>query len=300
MLQARRHLRPAASALVRRHRWLPAVTTLASGLALTLSLAFHQSLPVVVGAALALLVATYVWGYSAHAFRQRIWPSLDHLHRRQYAEVWDALAPTLKQAAEAACGLQEEDELRRSGTKSARDLLELISIGPEDDVLELGCGLGRVGWALAPHCRHWTGADTSTNMLAYAAHRLQGVSNIRLVQLRSVGLEKFVNNSFNVVYSTDMFEHLDEIDRWLYVQEAFRVLRPGGRLYVDNIDLESEAGWASFVVNVGFYAPLERPPYIPTLSTAAELMAYAKRAGFEQIRSYHHSPLVIVIAIKPT
>jgi hypothetical protein len=44
-----------------------------------------------------------------------------------------------------------------------------------------------------------------------------------------------------------MLAHLDEIDRWRYVQESFRVLRPGGRLFVDTIDIESNEGWGMFV-----------------------------------------------------
>lgn len=213
--------------------------------------------------------------------------------------MWNALAPSPERAVAAACGELDEADLRRSGLRTARELIELVSIGSEDDVLEIGCGVGRVGWALATHCRHWTGVDISPNMLTYAA-RLQGAGNIRLTQLQSTGLESFADNSFNIVYTTDMFEHLDEIDRWRYVREAFRVLRPGGRFYTDNKDLESEKGWASFEVNARLYGPLMRPPYIPTLSTAAELTAYAERADIERVHCYRQSPLVIIVAVKPT
>lgn len=297
--QTRFNLRAVVSALIRRRRWLPAVVFLTACLALGFVIAAHIGLFWIASIAVAVAGAAYFWGYSTRALRQLNWPALDHLHRRQYAEVWNALAPTLERAVAAACGEMGEDELRRSGMKTTCELAELVSIGPEDDVLELGCGVGRVGWALAPHCRQWTGADMSPNMLGYAADRLRGVSNIRLVQLPSIGLEPFPDNSFNVVYTTDMFEHLDEIDRWQCVREAFRVLRPGGRFYVDNIDLESEEGWASFAVNVRLYGNLDRPPYTPALSTAAELIVYAKRAGFEQIQSLHRSQLVIIIAAKP-
>ena len=177
--------------------------------------------------------------------------------------------------------------------------MELLPVGVEDEVLEIGCGVGRIGLELAAHCRRWTGADTSANMLAYAAERLAAASNSRLVQLHNFGLPEFADESFDAVYATNMLAHLDEMDRWRYVEEAFRVLRPGGRIYIDNIDLESEAGWRGFVKDAECYQLLERPPFMPRFSTASELVTYATRAGYEQIRSHRRSPLIILTAVKP-
>lgn len=166
------------------------------------------------------------------------------------------------------------------------------------EVLEIGCGVGRLGLALAPRCRQWTGADISSKILANAADRLVRLSNVRLVHLPSVGLESLPDHSFDVVYSINLFAHLDEIDRWRYVQDAYRVLRPGGRLYIDNIDLDSEAGWTMFTNHVRHWQSLERPPYDTRFSTAAELVAYASRAGFGKVQSHHRSSKVIVTGAK--
>jgi ubiquinone/menaquinone biosynthesis C-methylase UbiE len=177
--------------------------------------------------------------------------------------------------------------------------LELVSISNQDDVMEIGCGVGRIGRELAPHCRTWTGVDISANMLAWASDRMHGVRNAGFALLRSDGLKRFGENAFDVIYATNMFGHLDEIDRWRYLEEVFHVLRPGGRIFVDNIDLESDAGWSIFVNDASRYQGRECPPYMPRFSTAAELTAYAKGAGFENLQSYHRSPLVILTAAKP-
>src|SRR5262249_8155140 len=139
----------------------------------------------------------------------------------------------------------------------------------------------------------------SGNMLTYASERLHELRNVRLVKLNCVGLEGLVSNSYDLVYSTNVFSHLDELDRWRYVKDAFRVLRAGGRIFIDNVDLESDAGWPMLANDSDFSQHLERPPYVPRLSTAAELRTYAQRAGFEQVQLHRRSPLIILTAAKP-
>jgi cyclopropane fatty-acyl-phospholipid synthase-like methyltransferase len=58
-----------------------------------------------------------------------------------------------------------EDEIRNSAAKPVRNLMEVAAITEQDDLLEIGCGIGRIGLEVAPRCRSWTGADVSANML---------------------------------------------------------------------------------------------------------------------------------------
>jgi len=260
---------------------------------------WRVQLPWLLGGGAALGFSSFVYGYSSHARKLVKFPLLGHLYGCQYAEVWDALAASPWRARAAACGEQEEDAVRRSAEPPVRNILELTGLGPQDEVLEIGCGVGRIGLELAPFCRFWTGVDISTNMLAVASDRLFGLKNVRLAKLAQVGLKHFEAETFDVVYSTNMFDHLDKMDRWLYVQGAFRVLRPNGRLFIDNTDLESDAGWAAFARGANSTVEQDRPPYGPRPATSAEYVTYARRAGFGRIQVHQRSPLLILTAIKP-
>jgi SAM-dependent methyltransferase len=298
-LRPKLSLRFSVSLVIRKHCWIPALTTFAFAVLLATAFTAHTPMLLVLAIAALLPCSSFVWGYSTHALKDISWRKLTHLDRQQYAEVWDSLASSPERARAAACGKADEDEVQRSAECSVEQLLKIAPITSQDDVLEIGCGVGRLGRELALKCRHWTGADISANMLACAAERLRMLSNVSLVQLKEVSLRGIAARSFDLVYTTNMFAHIDQMDRWRYVEEAFRVLRPGGRLYMDNLDLESDRAWTSFFLATKIDQPQERPPYIPTASTATELVIYAERAGFEHVLPHREAPLVIVTAVKP-
>lgn len=296
--QAKSRFRTRVAMLLKKHRWLPSLMTFLSAGLTALAILTRSDPSFALAAALCLFATSYLWGFATRAFRSPRWPPTSQFHRREYGVVWDTLASSSDAARLAAAGKRYEEDLRESASPVLRNLQELAGTAEQDDVLEIGCGVGRIGRELAPLCRSWTGSDISKNMLTYAAERLAHLGNARLQQLQGDGLGEFAEGSFDLVYCTNMLAHLDEIDRWRYVQESFRVLRPGGRLFVDTIDIESNEGWEMFVR--GPMLDLEaRPSYMPRTSTAAELKNYANRAGFANVETHHRAPLVILMARKP-
>jgi ubiquinone/menaquinone biosynthesis C-methylase UbiE len=279
--------------VLRRAPWIPGVAAVVSFAALGAAVIWGAGLALTLVAGWAVAGSFYAWGYSA-----RGWPALIHLPRRSYGAVWDAVASSEGSAAVGVSGYGTEEELRASAAEPVRNLRELAGITAQDCVLEIGCGLGRIGRELAPLCREWTGADMSAKMLGFARERLKGLANVRLVHLREASLAGFEDASFDVVYSTNAFPHIDEMDRWRYVEEAWRVLRAGGRIFIDNVGIESDAGWAMFVNDAERFRELERPPYMPRYSTAAELTAYLGRAGFSRVRAEQRGAWVVATGVK--
>jgi ubiquinone/menaquinone biosynthesis C-methylase UbiE len=218
--------------------------------------------------------------------------------RSDYKRVWMTLSESLSSAKMHVSGTEDEAILEASGAGTSEFLLTNIGIDPTDVVLEIGCGIGRVGKHLAGRCRRWIGADVSRNMLRFAAERLRNFSNVEFVELSGNDLQPLSDNSIDVAYCTVVFMHLEGWDRYSYVEEAFRVLRPGGKLYVDNVNLCSDAGWSIFETHRKF-PPAQRPDHITVCSTPQELYEYLNRAGFEQIESRPGDELISVWGSKP-
>jgi SAM-dependent methyltransferase len=203
--------------------------------------------------------------------------------RSEYKKVWSALSTTHDQAKLHVIGVTEEAALRATGEQTLGFLQESVGIRKDDVVLEIGCGIGRVGRVVAPVCRKWIGCDVASNMLALAAERLRDLSNVELKEITGYNLSGVEDASVDVVYCTVVFMHLESWDRYNYIIEAFRVLRPGGRIYVDNANLCSDGGWKVFEVHRAL-PPESRVPHITECSTPQEIETYLRRAGFSELR----------------
>ena len=218
--------------------------------------------------------------------------------RSDYKSRWTAVSKTLSDARMSVAYTEDEQELDRSGAATTRFLLDNVGIGPDDVVLEIGCGVGRVAKHMARHCRRWIGSDVSPNMLRFAAENVGALENVEFVELSGYDLRPIASESIDVVYCTVVFPHLSQWDRYSYVEDAFRVLRSGGKLYVDNVNLCSESGWKIFQEHRRI-PPLERVPEMGECSTPEELIEYLRRAGFESIQSKPGDELIAIWGRKP-
>ena len=220
------------------------------------------------------------------------------LNRSNYKSIWNAVSGSEDNAKMAVSGHIDEELYKTSGHNTRKMLQQFVGISPDDVVLEIGAGVGRVGAVLAPICKEWIGCDVSENMLSHIRRRLAAFDNVRTVATNGFDLADIPSESVDVVYCTVVFMHLEEWERYSYVKEGFRVLKPGGRMLVDNIDLTSDEGWALFIDHCAI-PPQERPAQISKTSTPQELETYFSRAGFQDIQQYRASLWIFVYGTKP-
>lgn len=112
-------------------------------------------------------------------------------------------------------------------------VLELCRPGPGERVVDVGCGWGTFSFALAGEAAEVVGVDFSEKSIAFCNRRLEREprANLRFL-CADGGASGLEAGTWDLVLAADLFEHLYPEDSVRVVEEAFRLLRPGGRFSV--------------------------------------------------------------------
>ncbi len=159
---------------------------------------------------------------------------------------WEYIGLSREDAYRMMDGSSCEEDLRRRGERMARAFADALEIGPGEDVLEVGCGVARVGRELAPLCGSYTGADISRSLLRRVGERAGGLGNVSLVHLQEPGLTELPDAGYGRLLCHLVFLHLDEPEIRLLLKEFRRVLTPGGVAYFDAWNLRHGDVWDLF------------------------------------------------------
>lgn len=163
---------------------------------------------------------------------------------------------------------------------SARGLLKLVR-PKHKKVLEIGCGKGittHLIREILPRAEI-TATDYDTAQVRRAKQRFGSTSHVRVLQADASKLN-FASNSFDAVFSFLTFHH---IAHWrLALKECFRVLKSGGILYVDDLELKP------FPKLQHFFFPTDgifsRPEFIEELkNTGFKIITVKRRYKFISI-----------------
>lgn len=181
------------------------------------------------------------------------------------------------------------EEKYRSGEEIAKESKRLaLAYVPREgalDILDLGCGTGM-----------------NSQYMSELGHNVQGIDvaaeairkyNERGFQGQVMDVEKglsFEDESFDLVFSTEVIEHLVQHD--VMLQEAYRVLRPGGRLVLST---PNSAFWVYRLASlVGKpVSELQHPMHLRFFSQSS-LRKVMEETGFEIERSCGHNMYLLL------
>ena len=169
------------------------------------------------------------------------------------------------------------DEFHTRGRAATLDLAKLLDLGPRHHVLDVGSGIGGPSRFLA-HTYRCTvvGLDLTPEFCTVArllAERTGLAERVSYRQGNALDMP-FEDESFDVVWSQNASMNIAERDR-LY-HEMHRVLRPGGRLAINDVT-SGEGGAPHYPV------PWAREASVSFLLTAEVTRKRLEAAGFRLI-----------------
>ena len=116
-------------------------------------------------------------------------------------------------------------------------------------VIDVGCGSGRVAKPLSEYLTgSYLGIDVVPELLEYA-HRLVQRPDWRF-QIASGLTIPEQDQKADMVCFFSVFTHLLHEESFVYLREAKRVLKPGGKIVISFLDFRMDGHWSTFESNL--------------------------------------------------
>lgn len=133
-------------------------------------------------------------------------------------------------------------------TEGVRDAaIARAYLRPEMAVADIGAGTGFIAAGLAPLVKKVYAVDGSPAMLEVAQKNLAGFENIEIRQADGLALP-FPGESLDAVFANMYLHHCE--DPAASIREMVRVLRPGGRLVITDMDAHPHAWFKEEMADV--------------------------------------------------
>ena len=163
-----------------------------------------------------------------------------------------------------------------------RRILAAAHIGPQDHVLDLGCGIGNILIALAERiafARPPIGVDVSPALIDIGRGEIRKAGLDQKIELRAAPATRlpFDDASFDVALTSHVIKHLDDEALAACFHEVARLLGPGGRFLM----WEFKKSPLSAPLFISARATGLPPPF--TLRSEPTLRSALTQAGFARV-----------------
>jgi SAM-dependent methyltransferase len=193
----------------------------------------------------------------------------------------DQVVSTLLRAhpEDEAMALAVGGDYERIGVLEHAVLRESGGLTPEASVIDVGCGSGRLAVQLARHPGlSYLGTDIVPTLLEYARKRAAR-PDFRFINIDRIGIPG-ADDSTDIVCFFSVLTHLLHEESYLYLQEAHRVLKPGGRVVFSFLEYETPIGWTVFEANLNWVRTRVVASQINIFMARSMIRLWARRLGF--------------------
>lgn len=169
-----------------------------------------------------------------------------------------------------------DSDFEQTGREFLGHFTELGGLGPNDRVLDVGCGIGRMALPLTDYLEggSYAGFDVGREMVRWCSRNISPrhpsfefawapIYNAKYNPFGTVAAGEFrfpyEDASFDFAFATSLFTHLQRQETAHYLAETARVLRPGGACLLTFFLLtpESEAEIAANRASFDFRHPVD-------------------------------------------
>lgn len=170
-----------------------------------------------------------------------------------------------------------------------RWLDEMLAVQPAERVLDMGSGAGVVSKHLAECGATVEGVDLAEAAVAVARRRCRGLT-VRFAVCDAAHCEHLESDGFDKVTCCDLIEHVHDETMLGLLREAWRLLKPGGLLFVYS---PNRKHWIERMKHRNFI--LKNPVGHIRVRTVEEVVDALKTCGFQIVRVARPTSMLPVV-----
>jgi len=158
-------------------------------------------------------------------------------------------------------------------------ILRFYGLGPNDHLIDVGCGSGRLAKPLSEYLRgKYSGFDVVDDLVQYALTtvnrpdwRFQTIDHISIPEQDEIA---------DMVCFFSVFTHLLHEQTYWYLQESIRVLKPGGKIVFSFLEFREPDHWPIFLATLDHTKCLAEDPINVFISREA-IEVWATHLGLQ-------------------